>query len=825
MMLVQWVLCEKVFLFISIGGAYSNAHDRWGQPSDTFTPGVVQSSMSKARITGTLPVEEVGSSLFSNKPMKSRSKLNPLQFVKGGTSSSQSTYHAQTAPGSSVSASWPLHLEEQPLSSLTSAGSTNSGAASGLSLQTQYAASGSGHLVSTQGGSKSYPAELGVSGQSTSDGLHFSTSQETSGHQSAEKSLPVFSQESISYKSSSAPGATSTSQRSLILLSESLGQRVSSQEEGSYSGLSQGASSRYTPGSLMSNKLYALPIGVSSQSTSAQHSSSGSPSTQSRFGTQLATSSRYDSVQGGSSSSFSHKPQSTLGQYAPLSPTKYVSSPMSSPEVIHSQATSSGTSYRAVSQVGALSQVGASGQFASRRDHYYSGLLPPSQATSSQYGYSKSISSPQSTSSQSADVLSKQYASASQSNSGAQFGSSTGFASQGMSSSNSGSVQSQGTRSQFAPGSQSPYDSLHCKCALSPQGLDREPTTVQSSSKQFTSSYGTQSGSTTPFTLQGSIIYDRSPQPQGTASQLGPVPHTYPSASSPSQGVASQSTTVQGSRKQFTSTFTGDSVTQAGSSTPFTLRGSTTYGGSPQDAASQFVRGWSLPYASLSLSLPQAGQYTTLQGSRKQFTSTFTGGSGTQAGSSAPFILQGSSAYGGSSQPQDAASQLVPGSSPYASVSLSSPQGAASHSSKSYQGYSVSQSREPLKGQPSATRLTPVIRTADASASQHGSSSQSSPMQLSSLSSAGGSSRVSGQFVPAHGGSNSYGGSFQSPSLSTKYTPGFHHLPFYTGVAGQGTASASASEVLSSYSSMKNLNAPAQPSRRSSSSRFYSVKG
>ncbi len=181
---------------------------------------------------------------------------------------------------------------------MTSAGSTISGATSGLSLQTQYAASGSGPLVSTQGGSRSYPAELGVSGQSTSDGLHVSTSQETSGHQSAETSLPVLSQESISYKSLSAPG--STSQNSPILLSEGLGQHVSSQGESSYSGLSQGASSLYTLGSLMSNKPNTLPLGVSSQSTSAQILSSGSPSTQSRFGTQLPT-----SVQGGSSSSFS----------------------------------------------------------------------------------------------------------------------------------------------------------------------------------------------------------------------------------------------------------------------------------------------------------------------------------------------------------------------------------------------------------------------------------------------------------------------------------------------------------------------------------------
>ncbi|KAF4107877.1 hypothetical protein G5714_010636 [Onychostoma macrolepis] len=920
------------------GGAYSNAHQQWGQPSDTFSPHAVQSSMPEARVTGTLPVEEVGSSLFSNKPLKSRSKFNLLQFVKGGSSSSQSTSHAQTAPGSSVSAFLPLPLDEQPLSSLTSAGSSISGAASGLSLQTLYAASGSGHLVSTQGGSSSYPAKLGFSDQSTSDGLHLSTSQETSVHKSAEASLPVFSQESISYSSSSAPGATSTSQSSPIL-SESSGQRVFSQGEGSYSALSQGASSPYTPGSLMSNKLDALPLGVSSQSTSAQSSPSGSPSTQSRSGTQLATSSRYVPVQGGSSStSFSHKPQGTLGQYAPLSPTKYVSAPMSSPQDIYSQATSSGSSYRAVSQVGSLPQVGASDQFASRRGNHYSGLLPQSQATSSQghIDYSSPFPHPKALPVSLRCLESrKQYASASQGSSRAQFGASTGFTSQGM----SGSVPSQGTTSQFAPGSPSPYDSLYCKCALSPQGVDRESTTVQSSHKQFTSRYGTESGSSTPFTLQGSIAYDRSPRPQGTASQLGPVSHSYPSVSSSSQGVASQSTTVQfsrkqlastytgssgtqagssppftlqeallmvdhlkmpqvhlplgwvlsslhpagstayggspqdaaspfapgilyslhpagstayggspqdaasplapgyessygrvslsspqagpsttvqGSRKQFTSTFTGGSGTQAGSSPPFTLQGSTAYGGSPQDAASPFAPGYESSYGRVSLSSPQAvAGHGTVQDSQKPFTSTFTGGSGTQAGSSTPFTLQGSTAYGGSSQPQDAASQLVHGSYPYASVSLSSPQGAASQSSQSYQGASASQSRESQKWQPSATHLTPVIRTSDATASQG-----SSPMQFSSLSSAGGSSRVSGQFVSAHGGSTSYGGSFQSQSLSSKYTPGFQHLPYETSVAGQGTSSAS--EVLSSYSSMNNQNAPAQPS---SSSRFYSVKG
>ncbi|XP_016383994.1 uncharacterized protein LOC107720702 isoform X1 [Sinocyclocheilus rhinocerous] len=174
------------------GGAYSSAHHGWGQPSDAFSPRAVQSSMSEINLTGILPVEEVGSSLFPNNPLKSKSKLNLLQFVKGGSSSYQSTSHAQTAPSSSVSASLTLSLNQQPSSSLASSGSTIPGVAGGLSLETQYAASGLGQVVSTLGERISYPAKLGVSGQSTSDTLHVSSSQETA-VQLAETSLPVFS--------------------------------------------------------------------------------------------------------------------------------------------------------------------------------------------------------------------------------------------------------------------------------------------------------------------------------------------------------------------------------------------------------------------------------------------------------------------------------------------------------------------------------------------------------------------------------------------------------------------------------------------------------
>uniref|UniRef100_A0A673KSK9 Uncharacterized protein n=1 Tax=Sinocyclocheilus rhinocerous TaxID=307959 RepID=A0A673KSK9_9TELE len=439
--------------------------------------------------------------------------------------------------------------------------------------------------------------------------------------------------------------------------------------------------------------------------------------------------------------------------------------------------------------------MGASGQFTSRGGNYYRVLLPQSQATSSQYalGYSKLISSPQSTSSQSTSALSsrKQYNSASQ-GSASPFGASTGFASQGMSSSYSespsapgsspyasvslsspqagpsttvqgsrkrltstytgssgtqagsssftlkgstaygGSRQPQDTASQFAPSS--PYESVYCKCVLSPQGVDRHSTSVQSSQKQFTSSYGTQSGSSTPFTLQGSITFDGSPQPQGTASQFAPVSPSYPSVLSPSQGVASQST-IWGSLKQLTSTFAGSSDTQAGSSTPFALQGGTAYGGSsqPQDTTSLSAPGSHSSHASVSLSSPHAGPSTNVQGSLKRLASTFVGSSGTQAGSSTPFILQGSTAYGGSSQPLDTASQFSPGSpSSYPGLSQSSPQGVASHS--------------------------PV---------QFSSLALSSRKQYSSGAQFGGSTGFASQ-----GMSSSYSGSVQSQGTTSQFAPG-----------------------------------------------------
>jgi len=240
------------FLFVQVSYFVlftAGAQYWWGQPSDkTFSPRAVQSSVSEVPVTGILP-EEVGSGSFSNRPLK---RLNLLKFVKGGVSSRHES-------SGSVLASLPLPLNELYAGHLTSLQSSSGSAATDTTS------------VSTQGES-SFPATLGNSGLSTSDqsspSLNMSSSLETSGAKSAEATLPVFSQESISYSSSSAPGATYTSQGSPVLASEGPGQSNFPQGESSYSGLSQsqGASGQYNPDSY--NMLSSSS--VSSQSTSDQ---------------------------------------------------------------------------------------------------------------------------------------------------------------------------------------------------------------------------------------------------------------------------------------------------------------------------------------------------------------------------------------------------------------------------------------------------------------------------------------------------------------------------------------------------------------------------
>uniref|UniRef100_A0A672K8P5 Uncharacterized protein n=1 Tax=Sinocyclocheilus grahami TaxID=75366 RepID=A0A672K8P5_SINGR len=248
-----------------------------------------------------------------------------------------------------------------------------------------------------------------------------------------------------------------------------------------------------------------------------------------------------------------------------------------------------------------------------------------------------------------------------------------------------GSPQPQGPASQFAPISPS-YLSV-----LSPSRGVASQSTIWGSPKPLTSTFAgnsdTRAGSSTPFILQGGTAYGGSSQPQDTTGPPAPGSHFSHASVTLSSPQAGPSTNVQASRKRFTSAYQGSSGASFGASTGFASQGmSSSYGGSDQSqgTTSQFAPG-SPSYLGLLLSSPHAGPSTNVKGSLKRLASTFVGSSGTQAGSSTPFILQGSTAYDASPQPLDTASQFSPGSpSSYPGLSLYSPQGVVSQSSQLY---------------------------------------------------------------------------------------------------------------------------------------------
>ncbi|XP_057183907.1 uncharacterized protein LOC130550447 [Triplophysa rosa] len=86
------------------GGVYSKTHLQWGQATDSaFAPRSVQSSHSESPVTGSFSVDEVGSSLITDRSQTSRSRFSNLrQYVKGGFSSSQKTSRTQTGLVSSA---------------------------------------------------------------------------------------------------------------------------------------------------------------------------------------------------------------------------------------------------------------------------------------------------------------------------------------------------------------------------------------------------------------------------------------------------------------------------------------------------------------------------------------------------------------------------------------------------------------------------------------------------------------------------------------------------------------------------------------------------
>uniref|UniRef100_A0A9J7X8S8 Mucin-19-like n=1 Tax=Cyprinus carpio carpio TaxID=630221 RepID=A0A9J7X8S8_CYPCA len=887
-------------------GTYSDAHHGWGLPSDAFSPHGVQSSVSEVHVTGILPVEEVGSSLFPNKPLKSKSKLNLLQFVKGGSSNFQSTSHAQTAydalrqpqdtasqsalksPSSyeSVSLSSPQAgpsttvqgSRKQLTSTYTGSSGTQAGSSTPFILQGSTAYVGSPQPQDTvsqfaPGSPSSYPGlSLSSPQAGPSTTVQGSRKQLTSiyrgssGTQTGSSSFSL--QESTAYggshqpqdtASQSAPGSQSYASVSLSSpqagpsTTRGLQKQFTSAYQGS-SGAQFGASTDFASkgmshsysGSVQSKGTTSQFSPVSSPYASISLSSpQAGPSTTVQGSRKQLTSTYTGSsgTQAGSSTPFilhgstaygaSRQPQDTASQSAPKSPSSYASVSLSSPQAGPSTTVQGSRKQLASTYMGSSGTQTGSSSFSLQESTDY-GASPQPQDTVSQFAPGSpssypgfSLSSPQAGPSIDPGSV-KQFTFTLMGSPDTQAGSSTPFILQG-STGYGGSPQPQDTTSQFAPESPSSYPGLSLS---SPQA---GPSTVLGSLKQlsftFTRNPGTQAGFFTPFTLQGSITYDGSLLPQGSASQFAPVSPSYPSVLTPSQGVDSQST-IPDSLKKLTSTFAGNSGTQAGSSTPFALQGGTTYGGSsqPQDTTSWSAPGPHSSYASASLSSPQAGPSTNVQGSLKRLASTFVGSYGTQAGSSTA-ILQGTTAYGGSSQPQDSTSWSAPGPhSSYASASLSSPQAGPStvqasqkQFTSAYQGSSGAQS-----GASTGFASQGMSSSSSGSVQSQGTTSQFAPGSPSSylglsLSSpqAGPSTNVQGSlkrlastFVGSSGtqagsstailqGSTAYGGSSQPQDATSRSAPGPHSsyasvsLSSPQAVAGPGTAQSSQKQFIS----------------------------
>ncbi|XP_067288949.1 serine-rich adhesin for platelets isoform X2 [Pseudorasbora parva] len=626
-----------------------------------FSPRAVQSSVSEVPVTWNFP-EEVGSSLSANRPLK---RLSLFQFVKGHVSSRpESTSPTQTTPSSSVLASLPLHLNEWQKGSLTSLQGSGSTITDTASVSTQGESSSFPVVPGTSG--------LSTSNRS-SPSLYMSSSQENSDAKSAQATFvwSVYPQESLSNSSSSAAGASSISQGSPGSLSDGFGQSISSQGQSSYSHLSQSKSaqpqstgpalplvyqvSRFhslltqtqgpaspSQGSSMPELSLSSPHGDASQSSWKQFTSSygthsgpsmpltlqgstanggsiqpqgttsqfghGSPSlsatvqsSRKQFTSSYGTQSGFSTpltLQGSTAYGGPLQPHGTTSQFALGSPSSYSSASLSSPQgaVSLSLWKQFASSYDTKS--------GSSTPLTLQGSTAYGGSIQPHGTTSqfhpgSPSSYSGASSSPQGAASQSATVQSSRNQFTS--NYGTQSGFSTPLTLQG-STAYGGSLQPQGTTSPFGSGSPSSYSSVSLS---SPQGA-----VSLSSWKQLTSSFGIQSGFSTPLTLQGSAAYGGSLQPQGTTSPFGPgSPSSYSgvSLSSP-QGAVSQS-----SWKQLTSSF----GTQSGFSTPLTLQGSTAYGGSfqHQGTTSQFVPGSPSSYPSVSLSSPLGADSQAFQSS------------------------------------------------------------------------------------------------------------------------------------------------------------------------------------------------------------------
>nr|XP_021334993.1 mucin-19 isoform X1 [Danio rerio] len=660
------------------GFAYStspNAGQWWGQSSDnTFLPLVVQSSESKAPVTGVL-LEEVVSSLPKNRP-----KITLLQAVKGGVSSSSDSTPQDLTPNTPSSASLPV--DQSGMGGLVSLqGSSGS--------TTAYATRGSGQLVFAQEESDGFFSKTVVSGQSTNDqsspSLSSSASRGTTydvitqaqgtgqfapGSSYATISLPKYATSQLitgpsskqftsvygTQTGSSAPftlqgstthgGPIQTQDASIQLVSETSTPHMA---VSLYKGV---ASQSAVPSSKQITSAYSTPTGSSAlftlqgllqgQDSSRVALGSSAPHVEVSFPqivtsplTSLPSSKQITSVystQTGSSAPFTlqkvvQAPDATSQVVSGSSSPNVV---LSLPQGVTSQSTTVQGSKKPITSVYGT-PTGSSALFT---------LQGPLRHQDSSNRVSVSspyvaVSLPQAVTSQSGGPISKQITSVYST----QTGSSAPFTLQRL-------VQAQDSTNQVVSGS-SPYVTVS-----SPQGVTSQSTTLPSSKKLIASIYGTPTGSSALFTLQG-------PLQRQDSSQVVSVSSPYVTVSLP-QAVTSQSGGPIS--KQITSVYS----TQTGSSAPFTLQRLV----QAQDSASQDISGSSTPYVAVSLPQDVNSPLTPLPSS-KQITTVYS----TEAETSAPFTLKESTTYGGLLQAQDSTSQVSVSSTPYVAVSL--PQGVA----------------------------------------------------------------------------------------------------------------------------------------------------
>ncbi|XP_056323473.1 mucin-4-like [Danio aesculapii] len=583
---------------------YRNAGQWWGQPSDNaFLPLAVQSSLPEAPVTGVL-LEEVVSTLPKNTP-----KFNLLQVVNGDVSSSSDSTPQALPPNTPSSASLPV--DQSGIGGLVSL--------QGLSGSTT---SGSGPIVFAQGVSGSFPSKTGVSSQSTND--QSSPSLSSSVSQGATYGVITQAQGTSQFvPGSSSPYAT-------ILLPKYVTSRLmtgpSTKQFTSVYGTPTGSSAPFILQELLQGQDSTSQV-VSGSST--PYVSVTMPQVVTSKLTPVPSSKQVTSVyttQTGSSAPFTLQGllqgKGSTSQVVSVPSTPYVS--VSLPQVVTSQLTPVPSSKQVTSFY--TTQTGSSAPFTLQE--LLQGQDSTSQVVSGSSTPYVSVTMPQSVTSQLTPVPSSKQVTSVYTT---QTGSSAPFTLQEL-------LQGQDSTSQVVLGSSTPYVSV-----TMPQVVTSQLTPVPSS-KQVTSFYTTQTGSSAPFTLQELL------QGQDSTSQVVSGSSTpYVSVTMP-QVVTSQLTPVPSS-KQVTSFYT----TQTGSSAPFTLQELL----QGQDSTSQIVSGSSTPY--VSVSLPQVVTSQSAVPSSKQVTSVY----GTQTGSSAPFTLQGLL------QGQDSTSQVVSvPSTPYVSVSL-----------------------------------------------------------------------------------------------------------------------------------------------------------